>query len=118
MIVRGEHLAGNGSRRLDHQAADLATEIREHLRALACGCFARPYDNLLGGGDRLLRFVGLHAGGWSGEELRRRYREIALVPTAAAEAELAGHLQAPGRKAAYLVGALHGWARNLLSAWK
>ena len=50
--------------------------------------------------------VALHGGGWSGEELRRRYREIALVSVAAAEAELAGHLQAPGRKAAYLVGAL------------
>jgi uncharacterized protein (DUF885 family) len=49
--------------------------------------------------------VGLHADGWTADAARASYRELALVPAAAAEAELAGHLEQPGRKCAYLVGA-------------
>lgn len=50
--------------------------------------------------------VGLHAEGWTTDAARERYREIARVPDAAIEAELAGHLEQPARKTAYLVGAL------------
>ena len=50
--------------------------------------------------------VALHTGAWDGDELLRRYRVVALVSGAAAEAELAGHLEAPGRKTAYFAGAL------------
>ena len=63
LIVGRQDLAGDRRRRLHDQPADLALELGEHLRAVALGGLARPDEDLLGGRDRLLRFLGLHARG-------------------------------------------------------
>jgi hypothetical protein len=50
--------------------------------------------------------AGLHGGGLSPAEARRIYVERLAIDEDAAASEVAGHLQAPGKKASYLVGAL------------
>lgn len=50
--------------------------------------------------------AGLHDGGLSPAEARRFYVERLAIDEDAAASEVAGHLQAPGKKASYLVGAL------------
>jgi hypothetical protein len=63
LVVVGEHLAGHSPGGLNHQLADFLSEFGQHPGVVSQGDFAGLGNDLFGGGDGLLGFLFLHAGG-------------------------------------------------------
>jgi len=63
LIFGRQDFAGDGGRGLDNQTANLTFEFGQHAGVVLGGSFTRFGDDLLGGGDGLLGFLLLDAGG-------------------------------------------------------